>query len=244
MANELVQSNLEQLPVMFDPTSGMVAEMTRSVDFLERIQLFTKGSAIDRGLIAPGHYGIPKGEDHIVDLGVEIDVIPLCARPKAIDLRDKEAIVTNYEYNSDTFQDIKERSGEQNSGCMYGLCFLVAERSTGQLYELFCGTKSMRQESGKISGYLPLSAEQAEKLEVDTGKPHRAHGPLACTLKVKYVKKNNWAWHVPICVQCSTPFNNMPSLDYIKAEVERFVTAKSTDIEKVEEAPTGKKRAR
>jgi hypothetical protein len=242
MSKELTTTNFEQLPAVgYNAASSMLTELTRSGEYLDRIQLYTKGAAIDKGLIAPGHYGVPNGDDSIRDLGVEIDVLPLCCRAKALDLRDKDAVITNYDPTSASFKAVQEMAATQNSGCMYGLTFLVFERSSGKFYELFCGTKSMRTESDKIAQFLALPKEDAAMLEEKTGVHIEPHGPLACTLKAKYVTKRNYGWHVPVCVKCSAPFTNLPPYDCLQAEQQKFMSLASTDIEKVEEAPASKR---
>lgn len=242
MSKDLVVSKLEQLPsVGLNAASSLLAELTKSGEYLDRIQLFTKGAAIDKGLIPPGHYGVPNGDDSIRDLGTEIDILPLVCRAKALDLRDKDAIVTNYDPTSETFKVVKELGATQNSGCMYGLTFLIFERSTGKFYELFCGTKSMRTESSKIAEFLAMSKEDAAANEVASGIHREAHGPLACTLKAKYVTKGNYGWHVPVCVKCSAPFTNLPPNERIQAEQEKFMALASTEIEKVETTNTSKR---
>jgi len=242
MKSSLVTVNLENLPAVgYNAASDLLSDLTKSNEYLNRVQLYTKGAAIDKGLIPPGHYGVPDGDDNIKGLGVEIDILPLCCRPKALDLRDKDTIVTNYDPTSDTFKTIKELGSTQNSGCMYGLTFLIFERSTGQFYELFCGTKSMRTESNKIADFLSLTEKDAAYLEEKKGIHTDPHGPLPCTLKAKYVTKHNYGWHVPVCVKCSTPFSNLPPIDRIQAEVEKFMGLKNTEIEKVEETSTPKR---
>ena len=42
--------------------------MSRSTAFLGRLQLFSKGNAINEGLIPPGTYGIPESDKKIVKL--------------------------------------------------------------------------------------------------------------------------------------------------------------------------------
>lgn len=239
MSQELsvVNPALVQLPSLgLSPIDDMVSSLTRSVAFVERIQLYTKGAAIDQGKILPGHYGIPRGEE-IEDLGASIDVVPLVVRPKALDMRDRDAPVCIYERESPEFRAIEELAQEADSGCMVGLTFLVFERSTGKFYEFFCGNKSMRNEAQKIVAYLARSAADAEALSVKLGRPVEAHPPLTCTLNVKYVTKGKWGWHVPVCVDCSTPITNFPPVDVIRAEMEKFANTKSTTVEKVE-APT------
>jgi hypothetical protein len=175
---------------------------------------------------------------------VEIDILPLCCRPKALDMRDHDAIITNYDPTTAQFQEIETLGKTPNSGCMYGLTFLVYERSSGSFYELFCGTKSMRNEAGKIGNFLPISEATAEFLEAKTGKSCKARGPMACTLKAKYVTKGSWGWHVPVCSQCSEAFSNLPPIETLTTEITNFMALKNTEIEKVEEVAGAKKRAR
>ncbi len=243
MSNELMNLDLNQLPSLgLSPTDELVRGLTRSSSFSERIQLYTKGNAIDQGKIGPGRYGVPRGEE-IEDLGDSIDVIPLLMRPKALDMRDRDAPVCIYERESPAFREIEELAQESDSGCMVGLTFLVFERSTGKFYEFFCGNKSMRNEAQKIVNYLARTKADAEALTVKLGRPVEPHPPLPCTLNVKYATKGKWGWHVPVCVDCSTPFTNLPPADVIRAEMEKFATTKSTTVEKVE-APATTKRAR
>src|SRR5689334_12877813 len=132
-------------------------ELAKGGDFLARLQLYTKGKAIDKGLIKPGHYGIPVSEDEIIDLGESIDLLVIARRPKAIDMTDKEAIIVVHDHTSAEFQRIAATSLEKESHCMYGPSFLVFERSTAKFYEYFCGSKSTRTEAKKIYPFMPLS---------------------------------------------------------------------------------------
>lgn len=239
MGNELATVNLTQLPALgLSVTSDIFKAAAKSGSFLERIQLYTKGAAIDNGLIAPGRYGVPSG-DVINDLGHEIDILPLCCRVKALDMRDRDNIITNYDPTSDVFQTIEKIfSTTANSACMCGPTFLVFERSSGKFYEFFCGTSSTCKEAPKIGAFLPKSKEDAERLHVGTA-------PEPCTLKVKYIKKPTYGWHVPVCVPCSAPFTNLPATEVLIDEINKFVALKNSEIEKVEEVDaTNSKRRR
>lgn len=222
-------------------------DLAKGSDFLGRLQLYTKGAAVNKRLVAPGEYGIPEAEDEVFKLGDSVDLLPLARRPKAIDMSDKDAIITNYDPNSDTFKDIANRSGEQDSGCMYGVSFLVIERTTGRFLEFFCGTKTSRQEAGKIYGFLPLSQEQINAMAErgqDVSKLE-AHGPLPMTLKSRVIEKGSYSWHGPVVGKCSTPFLKLPPVERIKDEVTKFLTVKDEGVEKVQEETSKKsKRAR
>lgn len=230
---------VEQLPstqIGSDLDFDLIA---KSSDFLPRLQLYTKGKAINRKLVQPGNYGIPVSDDEVTDLGDTIDVLPLARRPKAIDLKDTENVVAVYDVNDAEFKRIQAQSAEKESGCMYGPSFLVYERSTGQFLEFFCGTKSARTEAKRIFAYLPLTKAMIDALEatgVDTSGME-PHGPLPVTLKSKLVEKGQWSWHVPVAVKCSTPFTKLPSAAVIVDQINKFLDVKREGAAVSAEAP-------
>ena len=179
-STNLVPVNLDQLPSTQIGSDDQFADLAKSADFIGRLQLFTKGKAINRKLVGPGNYGIPESDEEVIDLGDTIDIIPLARRPKAIDMTDTEAIIVNYDPGTDEFKRIAAQSLEKESHCMYGPSFLVFERSTGRFLEFFCGNKSSRSEAKKIYPFLPLTqadidAKAAAGNDVSDLQPH---GPL------------------------------------------------------------------
>jgi hypothetical protein len=221
MSNELVPFKANFLPAVQADVLGEVAEVSKGSDFLPRIQLVTKGKYVDTGKIAPGHWGIPQpGGEEIVDLGTSIDIIPLDARAKAIDMSDREAIVAVYKTGDPEFQRIK--AAPKNSGCMWGPSFLVIERSTGKLYELFFGNASGRNEAGKLRPFLPS--------QENGGVPQPA------TLGIRYKKMPDYGWHVPVISRCSEPFDSAdcPPNSVIQEEIEKFRNPKA-GVQKVDE---------
>jgi hypothetical protein len=243
MSNEqsLVPVNLDQLPSTQLGSDAGFDEIAKGGEFLARLQLYSKGSAINKGLIAPGHWGIPEGDEEVTDLGVSIDLLPLARRPKALDMSDKDAIVANFDMESDEFKRIADASMVQNSGCMYGPSFLVYERSSGRFLEWFCGTKSTRSEAKKIYPYLPLTEADIKARRLTDQEPH---GPIPFTMKIKLVERKQFSWHVPVVVKCSTPFQGLPPTGQIVKEIERFVNPKDAGVEKVAEDEAEKRRAR
>jgi hypothetical protein len=235
MTNELTAISIDysQLPVNW--SDDTFDDLSKSTSYLGRLQLYTKGNAINRKLIGTGEYGIPVSKDEIIGLGESVDVIVLARRPKAVDMSDTDAIVTSYDPNSDVFKDIASRSSQQNSGCMYGPSFLVWERTTQRFLEFFCGTKSSRGEAGKIYAFCPVTAEQIEAMQ-KAGKPTNdltPHGPLPMTLRVKLCEKGNFSWHAPIAMPCSNPFTHLPSAESVMVELDRFLNVKDEGPEKV-----------
>jgi len=242
--NSLVPVDLSQLPStqMFD--DDVYDGIAQSATFLARLQLYTKGKAIDKGLISPGHYGIPESGDEITDLGVSINVLVLARRPKAVDMSDSDAIITSYDPNSPEFKRIADKSLEKESNCMYGPSFLVIERNNWQRpLEFFCGTKSTRAEAKKIYQFLPVSAEQIKKRGLKDVEPQ---GPQPAMLTVRFVEKGKYSWHVPVASKCTTPFTKMLPIERLSDEIRKFCEAKTDGVERVEEeeAPKKGKRAR
>jgi hypothetical protein len=216
-----------------------------SAKFLRRLELKSKGKLIDTGKVKPGHYAVIKSSDDADDLGESIDVLVLDARAKAIDMSEGQVIVS-YDIGSDVFQDIQQRSGLKDSHCQAGASFLVAERSTGQLYEMFLGSESNQKETGVFVDALAITEEEIKAKNLKGKKPH---GPLVLTLKSKHVisKKNkSWAWFVIVPTACSTPFtkDQIPDMDIIKEELEKFRNPKDGVKAEVEDKEDEKERAR
>lgn len=213
------------LPAVADDVLEQIDEVSQASEFLPRIQLISKGKYVDTGKISPGRWGVPQpGGEDITDLGDKIDVIPLDARAKALDVSDKENIISVYDTTDPEYQRIK--NAPKNSGCLYGPSFLVVERSTGKLYELFFSNKSGRNEAGKMKPFLV--------------------NRTPCTLSIRYKKGPDYGWHVPVISKCSEPFSpdNVPSMEVINAELEKFRNPEKGGDEKVSEDEVPTDRAR
>jgi len=234
--NALVPASFEQLPSTQIGGDELYTELAKGGDYLGRLQLFTKGRAINKELIRPGHYGIPEGDDEVVDLGNSVNILPLARRPKAIDMTDSEALVISYDMQSSEFQRIQAKSAESDSHCQFGPSFMVYEQSQNRFLEFFCGNKSNRIEAKKLFPYLPLTqaaidARAANGENVTDLKPH---GPIAVALKVKLVENKRGSWHVPMVTVCAVPIV-LPAMKVIAREIERFLTASNNGVEKVAE---------
>jgi hypothetical protein len=227
---DLIPFSADQLPSCDVATDNELTELTKGTDFLQRVQLVTKGKYVDTQKIAPGNYGVPQpGGEEILDLGGAMDILPIAVRAKALDMNDRDAIIAVYDMNLPEFQRIKDAAALPNSSCMWGPSFLVVERSTGNMYELFMGNKSARQESGKLRPFLPLGKDKAE------AAGEEPHGPIPCTLKSRYIQRRDYGWHVPVVTKCSEPFTNLPDMEVMRKEIERFAAAKDNGIERVTE---------
>jgi hypothetical protein len=208
-------------------------DLTRNKGYLGRMQLYSKGSAINHGLVGPGEYGIPDGDDKIIRLGKNVDVLPLARRVKALDMSDKENIISVYDPKDPEFARIRDKAGEKDSGCMFGVSFLVFERTTGRFLEFFCGTKTSRAEAGKIYDFLP----QVDK----NGVPQP---PRAITLGSRVIDSGSYSWHGSTIAECSTPISNLPSIEELQSEINSFQNPRTEKAEKVDEAAVSNRRAR
>jgi len=138
----------------------------------------------------------------------------------ALDLSNKEAIIANYDPQSDEFKEIAVRSDDFKF--MYGTNFLIFERTTGRFLEFFCGTKSTRPIASDIAVFLPLTQADIDfkkyiGFDVSNMEPHESQ---PCTLKVHIAKhKRGHSWYVPDPQPCSIPFTNLPSIGIIMDEI-------------------------
>jgi hypothetical protein len=218
--------------------------------FLRRIDLKSKGRLIDKGVVKPGHFCVIKSSDEADDLGDSIDVLPIARRPKAIDMTDTSQILVSYDRGTDLFKDIERRSSQKDSHCQWGASFLVIERSTGQLFELFLGSKSNRREAPTIGNFLPVTQAEIDRYTA-AGKEPRAAEPrnsLPLTLKSKNVenKKTGWSWFVIEPTPCSNPFtaSQVPTPEVIRAELLKFVNPDDGNAPVATKKESTNKRAR
>lgn len=227
MSKALAPLNIN-LPALTNDDFDQLAEVAKGSQFLPRIQLITKGKYVDTGKIAPGHWGVPQsGGEEIEDLGDKIDIIPFTFRPKAMDVSDREAIITVYDTADPEFARIS--TAGKDSGCLWGPTFLVYERNTRKFYEMFFSNASGRSEAAKLRPFLPSA---------DNGGC-----PSAATLSIRYKKTPQYGWHVPVVSKCTMPFDDLPDTEVILAEVKKFRETEG-GVEKVQEPEQQTKRAR
>lgn len=223
MSNELIPADvLASVPSTQLGDDSQFTSLSQSSEFLRRIQLISKGKYVDSRQCQGGDFAVIMDSETAKPIGDSIDILVLARRPKALDMSDLEAVIVSYDPNSDLFKDIQARSAESDSGCQYGVSFLIAERSTASLYEFFCGSVSLRRETDTIWAYSAKTKEQIEKFNLKGFVPGQ---PKPLTLKSKNVRKKTYSWFVPKVQDCSTPFtkNQVPSPEVIQKELERFL---------------------
>ena len=105
----------------------------------------------------PGHYGIPESDEEVIDLGDQIDIVPLARRPKAIDMTDSEAIIVNYDPDTAEFKRIAAMSLEKESHCMYGPSASSSTSGDRPLPGVLLRQQVEPSEAEDIYPYLPLT---------------------------------------------------------------------------------------
>lgn len=207
-ASELATANL---PVNKYNDEKTCSEIVTASSFLKRIQLFTGSSpTIAAGLIMPGHFGLVHTKDNIEDLGVAMDCLPIAWRFKAMSFG--EAVISVYNPKSDQFKDIMAKSDIPDSGCSYGLEFLIWLPVQKLFVSYFFNSKTSRRTAPDVKNNL--------------GKP--------ITIKSNLIKKPKQSWHGPVVVLCSTPFE-MPDDDDVLDQATKFANPKESEVEVAEQ---------
>lgn len=195
------------------PTEQLPAEMQESWDlvvkagnYISRIQLYGSNSnAVKKEQIPQGRFGFPKSADEIVDLGKEVNCIPLAWSFKAMQFNGDEQPIVSYDPKDATFVRIKEvADGGGLSGSVYGIEFLLYLSNppvgVDNYVTLFLNSASSRREAVNFRGLIGRAA----------------------TLKVRLASNKKGTWHVPTITTCSTPFGDVPTEDELMAKVEQF----------------------
>jgi hypothetical protein len=191
-------------------------------DFLPRLQLMTDASALVKGdKFTKNHYGLHAGGDP-KDLGKDIDIIVCSVRAKALDTGSDD-IMEVFDINSDAFADIKKRSFEKDSGCMYGPEFLVYIPAAKAFATFFCSSKTARNDAPTIEGYR------------QAGKP--------CTLGSRFIEGKSFSWWAWKCTACPTVVT-VPDAESFNKNMEQFLNPPVKEAPKPVEEPAagGRKR--
>lgn len=227
MSNALTTTDFSQLCTSsaLQVPDAMYAKMATAGGFLRRLTLYGKQDVVLKGLIKPGNFGFPIGEDEITDLGNSVDLLPLARRTKAIDMSGKN-VVEVFDPTSDAWKDIQHRADTtKNSKCMYGVSILAIERRTGEFCEWYAGSATTRRDVGKFYAALP-QPKDGEK---------EGRGPTPVTMKSKFIESGEYTWFGPVTSACSTPFTNLPSMEIMVEQVNKFLNPKTTTVEVAED---------
>lgn len=212
--------NLIEVPVSpggtIGATSGAWDSVITAGSYLPRIQLFGSNSnAAKEGKIGMGRFGLVKVKDQIEDLTIEVNCIPICFRFKALRI-GAENIVSIFNHLNPEFEKIKSESSVEDSGCMYGVEFLLwlPNVDEGLFTTFYLSSKSSRREAPNLRALI--------------GK--------AATIRSTLVSKGKFKWHSPVVTACSTPFTNIPDSAEIGKVSTKFLEEKDSALESVSKA--------
>ena len=184
---------------------------TKSGDYLPRLQLMTANSDPCKGGKFPiNHYALIR-DQNFQDVGEAVDMLVISWRPKALEIG--ENVISVFKIENPEFQRIQSKSAEQDSGCMYGIEFLVWIPAVKEFATFFCGSKSSRREAPAIRTLVSKAA----------------------TLKAKLCENKKYKWYAPSVTPCSTPFDP-PNLTKVKEVVDKFNNPPETTVEVADEA--------
>jgi hypothetical protein len=197
--------------------------------FLPRLQLMGSSSApCKEGKMQVGVWALVSGQN-MTDIGKSLTVAVIAWRPKALDMRDREKIVSCFDVKHPKFAEIKNVADNAPqgtlSGCMYGPEFLIwlPEQKTFATY--MASNASAQQEAPNIKKLM-------EKL---------------ATFNITFVPSKKFGgWHAPKVQPCSTPLSEPINPEQLKKEYEKFVNppALETEVPEEEAKAAGSDRAR
>lgn len=220
--NALIQVDVGNNELVGQTDPNVLATVMKSGDWLNRIQLMSsKSGLVESGDFPVNHYAMVVGKKH-VDIGEQVDVLVVAERPMAMDTSGDSIIVSYHmkldEDNQPTgeFLRIMEQAGVKDSGCMYGIEYLLWLPVQKHFVTFFMGTKSARREAPNLSARM-----------------HKA-----ATLDSTTVKNKKWVWRAPQIIPCTAAFD-LPEAKDIQLQAKKFLDPKVEEIERVEEEGGG-----
>jgi hypothetical protein len=188
-------------------TEDDLAIATKSGDWLPRLQLMTSNSKLCKsGKFPVNHYAVIDSST-TKDMGVEVDVLVIAWRPKALEMG--EMVISVFDTKSSEFLRIQEKAGQKDSGCMSGVEFLIWIPASKMFVTFFMGTKTSKRDAPALVARLKMAA----------------------TLKSKEITSPKYSWFTPVIAPCSTPMDP-PDMEDLAAELDKFNNPPATLTEK------------
>lgn len=153
MSNELVPVTADNLPA--NPFEDSNLEGLLGSDYFQRLQLMTSNTdLVKAGEFAPVNNFALIRDKSAVDVGKEVEAIPLAYRPKAVQTKS-DPVITSYKRDSEVFIETKALSErDPQSGALFGLEYLLYLPDLDEYCTFFMSTKSMRRESPNIKSNM------------------------------------------------------------------------------------------
>lgn len=215
MSTDIVPQDLTSGPLAKE---GEFDNIITGGEYLSRLQLCSaKSNACAEGKIGINHYGLMR-DDNIIDLGLEVDLVFVSWRSKAVQSGDDFIVCYTPDFDekghvtNPLFKKIMAQSGVRDSGAMYGPEFLVYIPAANMFATLHMNSKTSRREAKNIKPLL--------------GK--------AATLKSKLIDPPNssYKWQGIVVIPCSTPLETPPE-DAERDEWTKFHNPPENEVEVV-----------
>lgn len=167
--------------------------------FFSRVQLFSSNSKmVQEDKIKGGNFGLVRMKDQVEDLTRNFQCLPLAYTMKAMQILDG-SVTSVYDHTTNEFKEIQAKSDEQDSGCMWGVDFLVYLPDQKLFATYYLSSKTARKEAKPLRGLI-------------------GH---AVTIASNLIKGKKFNWFGPVVSKSSTPFD-VPDADSIRENVEKF----------------------
>lgn len=207
---QLTQATSNQLafPVAQGGDLKTFNEVASGSNYFPRLQLFTSQSKpCKSGAFPVNHYGLVRSKDQMVDLGVELFCIPLSYRFKAMDTTT-EPVIVSFDPHSETFAQLREKSDIKDSGCVFGVEFLVWIPSEATYATLYLNSKTSRKEGDNVRLLLGKSMK----------------------LGSRFIETKKFSWQAIVAL--SSPIEvESPDHEEAAEAVNRFLSEKPTEVE-------------
>ena len=210
---------------------SVVDDMLKST-FLPRLQVCGSSSeVVKQGLVQMGNWALVYDKERVKDLGKEIDILAVAFRPQALRLPKDGNPTAYYNREHPEFKRIQADSKIKDSGCMFGLQFLVWVPSARQFALLYLGTWSGRKQAPSLLTEMKKNPDGSEREQ---------YGPNTVTCR-QFLDKNKagQSYHVPRFYPCTSTLSAYPEQDALKTEVETFNNPPESQVEPVQASDQG-----
>jgi len=200
---------------------GELDAMANSSGYLPYLQFMSSNSEkCKSGEFPINHFALVKSQQHI-DLGEDIDCVPIAWRPKAIDMTGEDNVIV-YDRKQDAdnnptgefarIQDASDNAPKGTMGYMYGPEILLWIPESETFATFFCGGITTRKEAPNIIGFLGNGL----------------------TLRGTKIKTTHYTYWSPQGIKCSAPLAP-PNMDELQIVADAFNNPEDVVPQKVEE---------
>ncbi len=185
--------------------------------FLPYMQLMTSSSKVVKKQEFPeNHYALVQSGNRI-DLGKEVDVLPLVWRPRAVEIGDDDGVLSAYDPEEAEFKRIQEIAARPGlNGCMCGPEYLIWLPKQQRWTTFLMGSKSAKREAPNMSKRLNM----------------------ATTLKSHFIETKSYSWWAALVVPCTAQFELPDEADMAEV-IAKFNDPPKQEKERAEEPAAG-----